>query len=296
MIRSRAYVPVNQNLEERPADGLELFDCAVNEDDIHRYISDIIPAHWHRELEVFSLLSGSVRINICDRSYELSAGEGCIINTGILHSFTALSDEPCRFRSFVFDAGILSGSPGSVFDVRYVRPYLSDGAACITFAADDKTFSDAFDAGFSVCESEKDGYEFTVRNALSSILLHAREKSGDVLARSYVVAQVKRIKKMLAWIDEHIESEISIGDIASAAHVCPRVCQRLFKQYLHCRPMEYCMQKRIVAAAWLLSSTDEPVTSIAARYYFSSPGHFSQRFRALTGCTPSEYRIRMSKG
>ena len=51
----------------------------------------------------------------------LTAGEGCFINTGVLHSFQALETGACTFRSFVFDAGIVSGMPGSVFDIKYVR-------------------------------------------------------------------------------------------------------------------------------------------------------------------------------
>ena len=114
MIRSRSYVPLKPNQEELMEGGLELFDCSVNDDDVHHYISSQIPAHWHRELEVFQLLSGEVRAAVGDQACALRAGEGCFINTGVLHSFTALSGAPCRFRSFVFDAAILAGAPGSV--------------------------------------------------------------------------------------------------------------------------------------------------------------------------------------
>ena len=61
MIRTRSYIPMNQNRQELTEKGLELFGCAVNDDDVHRYISDLIPLHWHRELEVFRMISGAVR-------------------------------------------------------------------------------------------------------------------------------------------------------------------------------------------------------------------------------------------
>ena len=56
--------------------------------------------------------------------------------------------------------------------------------------------------------------------------------------------------------------------------------------------MEYCMHRRIMAAAWMLSATDETITNIAVRYAFANPSHFSRQFRRATGCTPSEYRQR----
>lgn len=295
MVRSRSYVLVNQNQEELIEKGLEQFDCVANADDVHHYIADRIPAHWHRELEVFLLTSGSVRIGAGDRVHDLSAGEGCMINSGVLHSFAARSDAPCRFRSFVFDASILAGAPGSAFDTRYVRPFLAEGAAFIRFEKEKPAFVAPFEAAFAACASEENGYEFAVRDALSRILLLA-EAQNSALSAPAPAQQEERIKRMLAWIDAHLEGEIRMDELARAAHVCPRVCQRLFRRYLHCRPMEYCMQRRILAAAWMLTATDAPITEIAMKYAFSSPSHFSHQFRQATGATPSEYRKRGGSG
>ena len=290
MIRTRSYIPMNQNRQELTEKGLELFGCAVNDDDVHRYISDRIPLHWHRELEAFYLISGAVRMDVGDQSHMLHAGEGCVINSGVLHSFTAQAAEECHFRSFVFDAAILAGAPGSVFDTHYVRPFLAEGAPFVAFSGEDEAFAAAFHAAFSACETEKIGYEFTVRDALSRMLLLARAKTAGAAPAAPAGQQEERMKTLLAWIDGHLESEISMAELARAAHVCPRVCQRLFQRYLHCRPMEYCMHRRIMAAAWMLSATDETITNIAVKYAFASPSHFSRQFRRATGCTPSEYR------
>ena len=249
MIRSRAYVPLKQNREESVEAGHELFDCVATQEDILWYIANQVPAHWNHEVEIFHLLSGRVRVCAGNQAYDLSGGEGCFINTGVLHSYTALTAEPCRFHSFVFDAAILAGAPGSVFDTRYVRPFLAEGTAFAPFSAEDSAYAAAFSAAFSACASETFGYEFTVRGALSQILLLAQAKA---IASVPAAPQEERMKAMLAWIDAHLESEIRMEDLAREAHVCQRVCQRLFQRYLHCRPMEYCMQKRVMAAAWML--------------------------------------------
>ena len=292
MIRTRSYIPMNQNRQELTEKGLELFGCAVNDDDVHRYRSDLSPLHWHRELEVFRMISGAVRMDVGDRSQVLHAGEGCLINSGVLHSFTAQTAGECHFRSFVFDAAILAGAPDSVFDTRYVRPFLAEGAPYVAFSGEDEAFSGAFNRAFSACKIEKTGYEFAVRDALSQILLLAGGKTAETVPAAPAAQQEERMKALLAWIDGHLESEITMAELARAAQVCPRVCQRLFQRYLHCRPMEYCMHRRIMAAAWMLSATDETITNIAVRYAFANPSHFSRQFRRATGCTPSEYRQR----
>ena len=66
----------------------------ANEGNIHRYAASLIPSHWHRELEIFLLLEGRVRIGIGKETFEMLPGEGCFINTGILHSFTCLVPFP----------------------------------------------------------------------------------------------------------------------------------------------------------------------------------------------------------
>ena len=100
----------------------------------------------------------------------------------------------------------------------------------------------------------------------------------------------ERLKAMLAWIDENLESDVRIEDVAGAGRVCARVCQRMFQRYMHCRPMEYLRQKRLLAAAGRLAATDEPVTDIAMRYGFASPSHFAYQFHVFTGSTPRKYR------
>ena len=91
----------------------------------------LFPPHWHSELEIFWLLEGRVRVGIGEEVHEIKAGYGCFINTGVIHSVAALVDGPCRYRSFVFDAGILAGMPGSVFDVKYIRPLMENGPAYV---------------------------------------------------------------------------------------------------------------------------------------------------------------------
>ena len=136
MIQNRKYLYTDVNGMEVRDDVAPLFDLVANDGDVHEYIADVVPSHWHSELEIFWLLEGRVRVGIGEEVHEIKAGYGCFINTGVIHSVAALVDGPCRYRSFVFDAGILAGMPGSVFEVdemddshirlNFVRPDAAD--------------------------------------------------------------------------------------------------------------------------------------------------------------------------
>lgn len=289
MIRSRSDVPLGKNRQELVEDKQALFNLFANDGDVHQYIAGQIPAHWHTELEVFALLSGRVRMGIGEQAYDLEPGEGCFINGGVLHSCTAITARECRYRSFVFDASIVAGAPGSAFDVLYTRPLMEEGAPFVHFGPEDTEYFRSFDEAFAACEREEHGFEFDVRAALSRILLMAAERAASS-PQNQTVRCDERLKAMLAWIDENLESDVRIEDVAGAGRVCARVCQRMFQRYMHCRPMEYLRQKRLLAAAGRLAATDEPVTDIAMRYGFASPSHFAYQFHVFTGSTPRKYR------
>lgn len=288
---------VNMNLDDQRQEHLKgsspFFNLMVNEvvnlngSDFERKISP----HWHRELEAFCLLEGQVQIGAADRLFTLTQGQGCLINSSVLHSFY-FSEGRMRFRSFLFDSGIVAGAPGSLFDSVYTRPFLESGPVYLKFipGQEDGGFFQAFQNIFSLCNEEPEGYELGVRGALSQIMLLAKQKSKLLPSRKMAAAQELRIKHMLSWIEEHLQEAVTVEDIAGQGSICVRACQKAFRQYLHCTPIEYLQRRRIHAAARQLSLTNDPVTEIAMEYGFSSPSYFSKRFKEETGCSPSQYR------
>lgn len=290
MIQTRNMIRTDNEGKELQENERLLFNVTVNDADICRYIGGNIPAHWHKEMEIFILLEGCVDIHIENQIFRLTAGEGCFINSEVLHSFYAGCTSECRFRSFVFGTEIVGGMPGTVFDTEYVRPLIENGVQFLRFQkASDQRYYEQFDKAFSACVTEKKGYEFEVRNALSDILLYIISKG--VQKRNKISGiQKERLKAMLLWTEEHLSETITVPELAKAANICTRECQRIFAQYLHCSPTEYIMEQRIYKAAELLPDTELSITEIALCCGFSSPSYFSQRFRKCTGRTPKEYR------
>ena len=125
MVQNPSSLFTDQTGKELLGQAVSLLHFTVNDGDIHQYAASYIPSHWHKELELFMLLEGHIEIGIGDAIYRLQAGDGCFINTEVIHSFLALTSSPCRFRSFVFHPDFISGTPGSIFDTHYIRPFFS---------------------------------------------------------------------------------------------------------------------------------------------------------------------------
>ena len=231
----------------------QLFDLSLNDMDLHRYVGGTVPPHWHSELELFVLLEGLVTVCVGDQSYELHAGEGIFINTGIIHAVIPKTTAPCPFRSFVFNNTMICGTPESVFYLKYVRPLLENGSSCLLFhdTEADSLYFKEFDTAYRACLSENYGYEFQVRNALSNILLFIISRLSASSCPSMSSVQDERLKKMLTWLHQNLDKNISVAEIAQTANICPRECQRIFQQYLHYSPIEYLQRIRIFHAAEL---------------------------------------------
>lgn len=259
---------------------------------MHQFISGCIPPHWHDELEVFVLLSGQVEVVTGDISCIVNAGEGCFINGGVLHTFRALSLGECRYHSFVFESSIVAGAPGSIFDTKYMKPFVEKGHSFAHMKRDEgmETFFEEFDRCFDACAGEGYAYEFAIRDSLTRMILCiAQNMNAPGDSDMPHLAEV-RIKDMLGWIDRNLKDEITVSGIAGSANICVRECQRIFSQYVHYRPMEYVQRRRITLAAELLRTTHRQVTDIALECGFSSVSYFIKQFKNIVGCTPTGYR------
>lgn len=292
MIQMRNSVTVDFQGREIPVGHQRPFNLTANDGDIHQYATDCIIAHWHQEMEVFISTQGQVRIGIEDQEYLVREGEGCFINSDILHSFTPVDSSPCTYHSFVFDTSIVGGAPGSVFDTSYVRPLLESGIPYLQFTPckEDAPFYDNFSLAFEACRNENPGYEFDVRTALSKILLFLNQKISPVSGVKASSIQKQHMKQMLLFIDRHLSESFGVAELAGSVNICERECQRIFQRYLHYRPMEYVRRKRIYTSAAKLLACDSPVTDVAFEYGFASPSHYTKQFRELMGMTPTEYR------
>lgn len=287
-------VPRSDDRRERSDRGSQLFPCSNYDRDAHQYAAQSIPAHWHPEMEIFFLVEGKARVILADAEFHLEAGDSYVVNSGVLHAVFPVGDEPCHYNSMVFAPSIIAGAPSSAFDVLYVHPFLRQGGAAWVLRADTRTDADVtalFREAFAACHAAPDGYEFTVRDRLSRIMLMLRERSPERTVHRGAIHE-QRMKLMVAWIGEHYAESVTVERIADSAGICVRECQRMFTGILDQSPMQYLARVRVAAAAEALTANDAPIAQIGRTCGLGAPAHFSRQFKQITGMTPRDYRKR----
>ncbi len=97
-------------------------------------------------------------------------------------------------------------------------------------------------------------------------------------------------KRVLAYIDENILTEISCASVAQNFHFHQNYLNKVLRnntgQGLHAS----IMSAKCKCAARLLVETDKSITMIAQDLYFNDSSHFSNVFRRFMKCTPTMYR------
>ena len=103
------------------------------------------------------------------------------------------------------------------------------------------------------------------------------------------------LARALDHLGEHPAEDPGVRDLARHAGCSPRTLVRLFARHLGTSPHAYLMDLRLRLARERLAALDRPVTTIAAELGYASPAHFSRRFRAATGLTPTAWRHRQMR-
>lgn len=106
----------------------------------------------------------------------------------------------------------------------------------------------------------------------------------------------RTLRRAIAYIEGHAHEEITVADIAAAAHVTIRALQHAFRRHRDTTPMGYVRLVRLRQAHLELLSTDPvsgvTVTQVAARWGFFHPGRFARYYREVHGCSPYQTLLR----
>ena len=107
-------------------------------------------------------------------------------------------------------------------------------------------------------------------------------------------AAAPAVRRAVEFIDENLDEDISVQQIADAARMSVRGLQAAFRRQLETTPLAYLRRARLDAARVELQERGEGVTveSVALRWGFGHPGRFAHSYHDQFGEMPSETRAR----
>ncbi|WP_232219851.1 GlxA family transcriptional regulator [Pseudogulbenkiania sp. MAI-1] len=98
------------------------------------------------------------------------------------------------------------------------------------------------------------------------------------------------VRKAMLLIERNISSPLSIEDLARKVNVSLRQLERLFHAEVGMTPANFSLKLRLNHAKHLLLSTKHQISYIVFECGFINTSHFTRRFRAEFGVTPTDMR------
>ena len=98
------------------------------------------------------------------------------------------------------------------------------------------------------------------------------------------------IRSAIDFIENNLENDISVQDVADKVFISPIFLQRGFSLMTGFSVGEYIRNRRLYQAALDLVNTEDLVIVIAYRYCYETPESFTKAFSRFHGVTPSQVR------
>lgn len=99
-----------------------------------------------------------------------------------------------------------------------------------------------------------------------------------------------RLKRVMDYIDAHLDEPITLADLGAAAKLTRMHFAAQFRATTGLRPHEYLLRQRIERAKTLLLDDDLAIVEVALAVGFQTQAHFTTIFGRFVGETPYQWR------
>ena len=104
------------------------------------------------------------------------------------------------------------------------------------------------------------------------------------------VPQGSLMEPVLRWIEENLETQLTVHQMAQHCGMSERTFNRRFREQTGTTPLQWLLRARVRRAQYLLENTGHGIDRIARQAGFGSPTAFRERFRRVAGVAPQAYR------
>lgn len=98
------------------------------------------------------------------------------------------------------------------------------------------------------------------------------------------------VQQIKEYISDHLSENLTVNELAMAAHMSASHFSRIFKQQTGFSPYDYVLIFRLNRAKFLLKNTDLSVSTVAYKTGFNSESNFIYFFTENVGISPGKFR------
>ena len=103
---------------------------------------------------------------------------------------------------------------------------------------------------------------------------------------------IEAVQRMQDYIEAHLDTNITMADLANVSRYSPWYSYRLFVELLHMTPAVYIRRLRLSKSALRLRDEKVKILEVALDFGFESVDGYQRAFYKEFGCNPYEYSMR----
>ena len=252
----------------------------------------IMPFHWHNDFEIVYIESGEFKMVIGETEYLASTGDAFLIGAGQIHGGMPTD---CVYHCVVFNPELLLGKSNSGWrnDVLRICDWYGNELKCHYKADSGIIVKLIKDLLFALRLSERRGRQLATLSALygifGTVVIEGNLPNEDLPPRERLSGE-KKMKKVLAYIEENYCETITLKNLASVVDMNVNYFCEFFRRHTHQTPIDYLNAYRIDAACRMLKVSGCTVTEAAFANGFNDLSYFVKTFKRYKGITPKQYR------
>lgn len=252
--------------------------------------------HYHDFHELVIVTGGRGRHHTPDKVYPINLGDVFVLKPGMSHYYDKISD--LKFVNILFKLKELDQNehglreiPGyyALFEAEPELRKKSGFKWKHTLSAEELTRAETILGQILEEQSKKEpGYVFVCMSLFQQLIAYICRCYG--LSRLKTSRKVLQLSRILKYIEDNYDKEISLEDLAARGNMSVSSANRLFNEALNESPVTYLIKTRIAHAAELLKREDLSISETAFRCGYKDSNYFSLQFKKLMGASPKKYK------
>jgi len=250
--------------------------------------------HWHEYLEIVLCLEGRGRFLLGRREEPLEPGDVFVVDDSQPHVARPDADGELRLLLVLFRPELIAAPGCRPFDSGYLAPFRAADQpsrripAASALATDLRSVLHEL-AAIAARHDPEDRHllDANLRRALGLLL---RGRPVDCGPGGPDAVRREQLRPVLAYVEEHCQERVTLGDVAEVVHLSPSRVRHLFRDVSGVGFKEYTTRVRLAEAKRLLLSTDLSVEEVAHSIGYTNLHQFYAVFRRYFGLLPAAYR------
>ena len=278
-----------EDFSERVSYNFPSYPAYINNSFLSSYPNYSALSHWHEEIELIAVISGTMRYNVNGEIITLNKDEGIFVNSKQIHFGFSKDKNECNFICVVIHPVLLCAS--SEIESKYITPLINnEKLPFLKFSQEIRNGIEIFNCITNMWKYfQSDNPELLIQSEffkLWTLILNNAEKTIPKTTKSEMYC----FKLMNDFIVKNHNEKISLEEIACSGNVCKTSCITIFKKFTNQTPFEYLNEYRLRKAVELMKNSEMNITEIAFETGFNSASYFAETFRKYYGINPDTYR------